>query len=446
VDAGMGEAYDRERRLMPILLRNARRGMRVDVAGLERDIPLLRTGLAKAGAWLHKRLGDINLNSDKQLGDALYEKGIVKDFKLTAKKQRSTSKKNLTIDRFKDPRVYQALMYVSQLETSIGTFMEPWLELAGSGDVIHPDWSQVRSAKGDTKDTKGARSGRIICAKPNLLNIPKKWKKAAVAGYTHPAFIGKLPELPYIRTYALPQKGKQWGRRDFSQQELRLFAYYEEGPVMDGFLSDPDFDIHEIVRAEEERTLIEAELRDSFDRDTAKNTVFARLYGQGITGLMETLKLPDDERIVAQLVQKAINTAVPSIKELDNALKELVNSGAPIKTWGGRLYYKEPNKYVEKFGRDMDFAYKMLNYLCQGSGADVTKEVICRYDEHPKREEDLTVTVYDEIDIDLPLSDKGARKEMGVLEECMLSIDVKPLLMKSDGEKGPNWGALAKFV
>jgi DNA polymerase I-like protein with 3'-5' exonuclease and polymerase domains len=445
VDAGMEEAYQRDQRLMPVLLKNARRGMRVDVEGLDRDIPVLRKGLEKADAWLRKRLGDINLNSDKQLGDALYDKGIVKHFKLTPKGQRGVGKKQLTIDMFTDKKVYQTLTYKSQMETSIGTFMEPWRELAGEGDCIYPVWAQVRSPKGDTRDTKGARSGRIICSRPNFLNIPKKWKKSMGAGYVHPTWLG-VPELPYIRTYALPHKGKRWGRRDFNQQELRLFAYYEEGPVQDGFLTDPKYDIHELVREECERALVEAALRDSFDRDTAKNCVFARLYGQGITGLMETLKLPDDERVVAQLVQKAINTAVPSIKELDGILKEMVNSGAPIKTWGGRLYYVEEPKYVEKFGRNMDFAYKMLNYLCQGSGADVTKEVLCRYDEHPKRQEDFIVTVYDEIDTDLPLSDKGARQEMQVLKECMLSIDVDPMKMNSDGEVGPNWGALQKFA
>ena len=94
----------------------------------------------------------------------------------------------------------------------------------------------------------------------------------------------------------------------------------------------------------------------------------------------------------------------------------------------------------------MDFAYKMLNYLCQGSGADVTKEVLCRYDEHPKRQEDFITTVYDEICIDVPQSDKGARQEMKVLEECMLSIDVSPMQMKSDGEVGPSWGQLEKFI
>ena len=445
VDAGMLEAYQRELKLMPILLRNARRGMRIDVEALERDTPVMRAGITKADEWLRKRLGDINLDSPKQLGEALLAKGAVVDFKRTKHGQLSTSKKHLTIDKFADKKVYQVLTYRAQAETAVGTFMESWMDLVGSGDSIYPDWSQVRASKGGGNDSKGARSGSIICAKPNLLNLPKKWKKAMVAGYAHPDFIKGLPPLPFIRSYALPHAGKRWGRRDFKMQELYLFAYYEEGPVMQGFLDDADFDIHELVRAEEERALVSAGLRDSIDRDTAKNTVFARLYGQGVTGLMETLKLPDSERAVAQIVQKAINTALPSIKELDTQLKTLVNAGSPIKTWGGRLYYKEPSKYVEKFGRDMDFAYKMLNYLVQGSGADVTKEVIIRYDAHPKRAEDMIVTVYDEIDVDLPLSDKGARQEMTVLKECMASVDIKPLGIQSDGEVGSSWGTLSAW-
>ena len=450
-DAEMDEAYERDRRLMPILLRNASRGMRVDVASLERDTPLMRAGVEKCDIWLRKRLGDINLDSPKQLGDALYSKKIVVDFTMTkggngAAPQRSTSKKHLTIDKFKDKQVYQALMYRSQMSTSLGTFMEAWLELAGKNDTIYPDWSQVRAPKGDGADTKGARSGRIICAKPNLLNIPKKWSKAVVAGYVHPKFIGKLPELPYIRTYALPHKGRRWGHRDFKMQELYLFSYFEEGPVMEGFLADSDYDIHELVRIEEERALVAARLRDSIDRDTAKNTVFARLYGQGITGLLETLKLSEDERPVAQVVQRALNAAIPSIKDLDNELKALARQGLPVRTWGGRLYYCEEPKFVKKFNRDMTFEYKLISYLIQGSGADVIKQCIVDYDGHPKRAEDMIVTVYDEINVDLPLSDKGARQEMQILKDCMASQDIKPLVFKSDGKVGPSWGALEKFA
>jgi DNA polymerase I-like protein with 3'-5' exonuclease and polymerase domains len=240
---GMGEAYDRERRLMPILLRNARRGMRVDVPALERDLPTMKAGLKKTDDWLRRRLGDINLNSPMQLAEALATKGIVTEFKLTRKGQRSTSKKTLTIDCFKDKRVYQALTYRGQMDTSVNMFVEPWLELVQYDGLLHADWSQVRTDKA-TVGQKGARSLRIICAKPNLLNIPKKWKKAVVAGYVHPAFIGKLPPLPFMRTYILPSKGKRWGRRDYNQQEVRLFGHFEEGPVMEGFLREPKFDLH----------------------------------------------------------------------------------------------------------------------------------------------------------------------------------------------------------
>lgn len=444
VEAGMEEPYQREQRLMPILLNNARRGMRVDVDKLERDIPLLKAGMERAESWLSKRLGSINLNSSKQLGDALFDKGIVQNFKLTPKGQRGVGKKQLTIDMFADKKVYQVLTYKAQLDTSIGTFMEPWRELAGDGGRIFPVWSQVKSSGGGN-DAKGARSGRIICSKPNLLNLPKQWKKSAALGYVHPAWL-KVPELPFIRTYALPDKGKRWGRRDFKGQEVVLFSYFEDGPVMQGFLDDPNFDMHELVRAEVERQLQEAGARSEFSRDEAKGVVFARLYGQGLAGLMQLLNLTEAEKPVAQIIQRALNTALPSIKELDSALKELSKEGRPMKTLGGRLYYVEPSKYVAKFGRNMDFAYKQLNYLCQGSGADFTKETLCAYHEDPRRSEEMITTVYDEICINLPLSDKGARQEMSILKEHMSAIDIKPLTMQSDGEVGPSWGELKKFA
>lgn len=444
VETGMLEAYQRELKLMPILLRNARVGMRVDYAALERDLPAMKQGIDRIEGWLRKKLGDINLNSDKQLGEALYEKGIVSDFKRTAKGQLSVSKKYLTIDKFTDKKVYQALTYHGQMSTSISMFIEPWLELASGTEnrVLHPNWIQVRSSK-TGGDSQGARSNRIICVRPNLLNIPKKWRRSISAGFVHPTFV-KVPELPFMRTYVLPAKGKRWGRRDYNQQEVRLFGHFEEGPVMQGFIENPRFDIHEGVRAEEEAALIEAGLRESFERDDAKTTVFGAFYGQGLNGLMEALKLREEDKHVGQLIHKALHRAVPSIKELSNQLKAIGDSGDPIRTWGGRLYYVEPPMYVEKYGRNMTFGYKLISYLIQGSGADVMKEALVRYDAHPKRTEDLTVTVYDECNINLPLSEKGAKHEMTVLRDCMQSVEVD-IPMLSDGEVGPNWGTLEKY-
>jgi DNA polymerase I-like protein with 3'-5' exonuclease and polymerase domains len=446
VDSGQLSAYERDRRLMPVLLRNAREGMRVDTARLEQDLPLMQSGVDAASAWLKKRLKqpDMNVDSDQQLGRALYDAGVVSDFKKTPKGHLSVSKKHLTIDRFKDKKVYQALTYRTQMSTSIDMFMSPWLELANKDGRLHGNWSQVRSPKGDSNDTKGARSGRIICSRPNLLNIPKKWKRSISAGYVHPGWLGKnVPELPFMRTYVLPDKNQIWGRRDYNQQELRLFGEYEEGEVMQGFLSDPRYDIHESVRAEAETSLIEAALREEFDRDSAKTTVFGALYGQGLNGLMQSLNIPEEERHVAQLIQKALNRAVPSIKELSSVLKAIGDQDLPIKTWGDRLYYKEPSKYVEKFGRVMDFGYKLLNYLIQGSAADITKEAICRYDAHPKREGRLVVTVYDEVDISIPK--RAVKREMTLLRDCMRSVETT-IPMLSDGEIGMSWGNLEKYA
>jgi DNA polymerase I-like protein with 3'-5' exonuclease and polymerase domains len=445
VDAGMLAAYQRELKLMPILLRNARRGMRLDMARLEQDIPGMREGVQKADTWLCKRLGISNVDSDRQLGEALYDKGIITEITRTKKGQISTSKKVLTLDRFTDKKVYHVLQYRGQMSTSLGTFAEPWHELASASTdgSLYPNWSQVRAPRngGAEKDMGGARSGRIICSKPNFLNIPKRWKRAITAGYVHPAWL-RVPELPFMRSYVLPHKGKQWGRRDMNQQEVRIFAHYEEGPVMAGFLADPRYDVHEGVRAEEEAALIASGLRDSFDRDSAKTTVFGAFYGQGLTGLMEALRLRDPEdKDVGRAIHRALHRAVPSIAGLSDQLKALAADGRPIKTWGGRVYYEEPPKYSEKYGRDMTFAYKLISYLIQGGGADIVKEVIVRYDAHPQRTEDMLVTVYDELDVDLPMSVKGVRHEMKVLGDVIESIELD-VPMLSDGEVGDSWGSL----
>lgn len=452
VDAGMREAYEREKKLMPILLRNARVGMRLDVSRLESDLPTLKKGVEIADKWLRRRLGVENVDSDRQLGEALYEKNLLTEYKHTGKSgQISVSKKYLTIDRFRDKKIFHVLQYRNQMQTSISMFAEPWLELASgsvSKDTLYPNWIQVRSSKNGGDKNAGARSNRIICVSPNFLNIPKKWKRSITAGYVHPAFLGNIPQLPYMRTYCLPDKGKRWGRRDANQQEVRIFAHFEsdldDHPVYDGFMQDPRYDMHEDVRAEAEAALIEAALRDSFDRDTAKTTVFGAFYGQGLTGLMESLKLTDEERPVGQIIQRALRRVFPSISALSDALKNLSKQGEPIRTWGGRLYYCEPPAFSEKYGRDMTFEYKLISYLIQGSGADLMKETLVRYDAHPKRDERFVVTVYDETNITLPMSQRGAKEQMGVLKECIESVDLA-VPMLSDGEVGPNWGTLEKW-
>jgi DNA polymerase I-like protein with 3'-5' exonuclease and polymerase domains len=102
----------------------------------------------------------------------------------------------------------------------------------------------------------------------------------------------------------------------------------------------------------------------------------------------------------------------------------------------------------------MDFYYKLLNYLVQGSSADVTKEGLIRYDSHPKRESRFLVTVYDEINISTPslkgLSAKAkqdcAKREMQFLRESMEGIPGIDVPMLSDGKASDrNWAELKSW-
>jgi DNA polymerase I-like protein with 3'-5' exonuclease and polymerase domains len=97
----------------------------------------------------------------------------------------------------------------------------------------------------------------------------------------------------------------------------------------------------------------------------------------------------------------------------------------PVRTIGGRVYYPE-----RVGGRD--FSYKLLNYEIQGSCADLLKEAIIQYGGT-----DLLCTVYDEINVSLPMDGNIER-----LRETMCGAMKMDVPITADLEVGPNWADL----
>lgn len=434
VKEGMEAAYDRERQLMPIFLENERRGLRVDLKGLKRDIEIYRRELAKAEAWLLKKLGkkELNIDSDAELAQALDDAGIVTEWEVTKTGKRSTSKKTMTIEKFKDKKVFYVLGYRNRLTTCLRMFMEPWFDKASRAEgFIKPSWNQVRQPTGED-GSKGTRTGRPSCDNPNLLNIAKSFEERG-DDFTHPNFFKGLLPLPLIRKYVLPDVGCEWLHRDYNQQELRILAHFEDGSIMAAYKANPKMDIHTFVQDEIRRIA-----HMDADRVSVKTMNFGKIYGQGLSSLALKLRRPVEE---VKAIRDAQNKALPGLPDLEKEIKGMGSRGEPIVTWGGRVYYCEPPKFVEKFNREMTFEYKLLNYLIQGSAADATKEAIIRYQNSPRRKGRLLVTVYDEINVCVPT--KFKKEEMQLLRECMegLEFDV-PLL--TDGKAGASWGNLEK--
>jgi DNA polymerase I-like protein with 3'-5' exonuclease and polymerase domains len=431
----MYEAYVREQRVMPIFLDNEREGIRIDVKKLRKDVKLYQAALQAADDWLRKRLkADISLDNDAQVLDALLKAKIVREdqLALTATGRFSISKKNLTPDMYADPKVASAFGYRNRLTTCLKMFMLPWLaqaEARGDGR-ISTNWNQVRGADG------GTRTGRPSTRDPNFLNISKSWDNND-DGYAHPAFLSVL-ELPLVRRYLLPDEDELWLHRDYNGQELRLLAHFEDGPLLTAYRENPWLDVHQHVA-----TLIEEKTGKAFARKQVKIANFRIVYGGGAPATASGIGCSIEE---AKDLLKAHGAALPSVNGrggLSEETKRIGRSGGCLYTWGGRAYYVEPPSFNKKHGREMTYEYKLLNYLCQGSAADVTKQAMINYHNHPKRRGRFLVQVYDEMNAS---SGPDPKSEMAVLRDSMEMVSEQlDVPMLSEGKSGKTWGDQKKY-
>jgi DNA polymerase-1 len=313
-------------------------------------------------------------------------------------------------------------------------FMLPWLEMAReSQGLIFTNWNQVRQSHGADSNV-GARTGRLS-SNPNFQNISKDFE-AKDDGYRNPKFLKRLPPLPLMREYIVPDEGDVWAMRDANQQELRMLAHFEDGAMAENYRREPRFDIHSSVQ---EGVLQIAGL--TLTRSGTKILNFSDIYGKGLANLAESLGV---DLGAAKAIRAAKNALMPGVAALTDAVKRRGIDGLPVRTWGGREYYSEESAFSKKFGRVMDFHYKLLNYIVQGSSADMTKEAVIRYAEHPQRRARFLLTVHDELDVSV--NPRELKPQMKILQEAIEEIPGIGVPMLSDGRVGKNWGSLEKYV
>jgi len=188
-----------------------------------------------------------------------------------------------------------------------------------------------------------AMTGRFSSSEPNLQNIPR---------------------IMGPRECFVTRKGRLNWHLDFSQVEMRMFVHFSRDEHMAAAI---DKDIHLYVATRIYKKP-ESEVTKE-QRKRAKGTGFGILYGSGAETQAETLTkkgLPttvgESTKIVA-----AFHREFPSIKRLTNSLKaELARKGYIENPFGRRYYI--PTK----------FGYKGLNYMCQGTPADLIKAAMVK--------------------------------------------------------------------
>lgn len=442
IDRGMSGAYDRERRLLPILLRMERRGVAVDLARLKVDVDSYSMWLLKIDSWIFARLklypNEINLNSGEQLVQAMVTTGAADpDLIPKTKTGKFQSNKEALLVGVIDTTLLAVLKYRTQLRTCLNTFMSPWLITAERSDgLIFTSWNQVKSSEGS--GNVGTRTGRLSST-PNFQNIPNIfggifWSEETPHLPDCP--FNDLPVLPDVRSYILPFKGHVLIDRDISQQELRVLAHFDGGDLLTAYLENPWIDFHNFTQAEL------AKVGKVYDRKPVKNTGLGLIYGMGVGKLAEKNNMSVDE---AGQLKKAILQLYPGLKSMYGDMKIRARSNTPIRTWGGREYYCEPPKIID--GKMREFDYKMVNVLIQGSAADCTKEAIIRLqdltDEAGMADKWFVIlNVHDQITMSVPVKDAARAMEMMRISIESLEFDV-PML--SEGTTGYNWSDLKDY-
>lgn len=170
---GMVDAYDRERRIMPVVMDMERRGVRVAVDRLADDLDDAEMTMIMLDAWLRDRLGvgdSVNLDSGDELAAALVACGVATRAGLgvTTKSGKLQTNKDAFARGIVDPQLKAVLRYRGALLTAVQTFMVPWFAVAErAGGRIFTTWNSTRTSRDD--GNAGARTGRFS-SNPNFQN------------------------------------------------------------------------------------------------------------------------------------------------------------------------------------------------------------------------------------------------------------------------------------
>ncbi len=193
-----------------------------------------------------------------------------------------------------------------------------------------------------------------------------------------------------IRRCVIVPEGRRLWAVDYDTQELRIFASLADEPAYQAaFTSGKDLHSYVAQLVYQDETVGKGDVR----REIAKNTQYARLYGAGAAKIAETANVTEAE--VAHFIatfDETFTRAGEFIKGLDTLGRQrLAETGRPyVWSHGGRYLPSDEHK-----------VYALLNYLIQGSAADVLKAKMIELDAQGYGD-NMMLPVHDELLFDFP--------------------------------------------
>jgi len=457
--------YERELALFPVTYTMEGRGVRVDMDVIDSGLHKSKQRSKVLAKKIHAILGEINLNSPKQLVEAFYSSKKKGGLGLPITKYTKTGNPSCdqqALEAMNHPAANFLLQW--KAEDGLRKFFANYKKLAVFDEandcwVIHPSFTQT--------DT---RTFRFSCRQPNLQNVPDADNSRSMVAIQ-------------ARTPFGPRKGCVWYLYDYKQLEVVVFAdcskepsllkaiasgrqihnetgnrvwgpknrklairaarhaleldtkqpasspevkaaqdeYWDVTPkkTAENWLSDWDW---KIVEAE-------ASIGKSNTKTNAKGVTFNKIFGGGVNGLQAFIPVSWEQGME---ILDAYDNAYPKITSW---IKKKTNKAR-------RLGYTETREGT-KLRVDPEKPYKAVNYEVQGSAAELLKAAMIRLNPYLKQLRAkgidiwMILTVHDELVFELPKNVQGKKLQtiLKKIKSLMEGPTVLDVPVKVDVEK-----------
>lgn len=354
------DTYERERRALPSIIMLELNGIKMNFEQWDRMLDFDRQLCNEIEQEIKSilNLSQLNLNSPKQLVEALYNYGI---------KLHSTSDDELA-KYSESHEVVKLIRKYRKLKTKIRTYGDKMKTFINKDGRIRGSWWLI-----------GATSGRMSCNNPPLQAMPGS-----------------------SREFFISEKGYKLVCADYSQVELRVLASISGDETLTNYFKN-GIDLHTGTASLVFKKAIEEVTKE--ERQVAKSLNFGIVYGITSYGIQKNLRKSGLDVTLEEAEEYRLEflRVYPSVRELQDSLLR----ADYIRSLGGRRWQ----------GSNLSMTQR-LNLPIQGSAAEGLKEALALLVERMKDSWRLVAVVHDEILLEVHDDEVEEAKE--VLESCMV--------------------------
>lgn len=377
-------------------------GVKIDVQRAQTKHDELMTYVDDVAGWCQSQYG-VNPGQNAKVIEVLQDAGFTFTT-LTRGGALALDKEVLSVV---DHPLAHAVLSRRQAQKVARTYLRHFAEEVDLNDRLHP-----------SINTCEARTSRMSMSEPNFQNLPRSSESN--------------PLSTIVRSCVVPAEGHTLMMCDFDQIEWRLFASLSQDPGLIAAFEADDFFTEMCRQVFNDPSIQKSDPR----RQIIKNAMYARIYGAGTAKFAWTAGITEED---AKQFTALLDHKYPAIRRLQQSLDA---QGRRHLESEGIAYLTGP-LYGRRFVLDDDAIYKLVNYLIQGTAAEVLKLKLIQLAQ-AGLERYLVVPVHDEIILEVP--DEEVEEVAHAVHSVMNDDTMFAVPLTASLATGPRWSDKVDFV